>query len=1054
MKALIILLLWWLCFMPAKGSEKKIYLKNKISAYEIEPEGNNFKKQVNKIGDNVVTTVAGLRNLLNPQVTDVYETTDFGGGIWQYSSETGHTENIGTTIININTGGYFKRLYHGALHDTWFGVVHDSAIVNNNALLAALNYSQSTKQALFIDKGVALVDSYWVPPTLTYLNILSNKDGKICGPYKGTGGSINFINLGRSGSAYIDGVNFEGFKNVIDITNSHATSLIVRNSFCTTGYDSFINMDGDGLSGTLEYLELSDNRVTNTPSGFTCGSIIYKSAIVKGNQIFNLKRDLTRYDLGAGPRANGILVGPLNDINPSMAQELTPSVIITHNAVDGINIDPNAFPDSTASSYYSARGISGGGVNVIIEGNTVKHVNNPHRVDSHGIYVKAARAIVEGNVVVDGTTGNNMEFAAISVKGGIKGVNTDKSYTKPSLVTNNIIYNSDTNNGAVGIGMFGGGDIEIKNNDISGFWGLGITSGQLNGSANPSTPVNQYVLTNHIHDIKSGNAIKIGPNAIKNVVIRGNLIDNMGFFKDSTIVLIGVATSVDTLRNAFIEDNIIINRYTNGSDGSVTFININPKTAAHNIHVQNNKITILPGSNLFAAYGVALNQGTQGSKFEKVFINNNSIINEDVTKVIPIAYNGSSGSNVTPSWVSNLTIGQNYVNDVPFNQPYLATTGDLNFTYDVTNKVLLLTNISANRIVTLPPPNSYQGMDITLRNVNSSLFNWSVSPSIYNADLSSIMNLENGSVYNLYSDGVNWLIRSKYSLNDNIHNQVTAQSNANFNITGNGVVGGQLAIGVTLPTTSDKLKLGGTLSAVANIARGLYENIAYNASANNDFLVGLDMNNTYNTGAFTGVTALDIRSGKGIAVDRTTGAFYFVAGTSGLRGKLSSNSNNDLIYSIVGNNYFQVFGNTGHIAIGNGVLDGGWLTLPKGSSIANSAPIKLISGGMLMTTPEDGSIERDANHLYYTAGTVRKQLDQQIISGGAKSFTGNGTQTVFTVLYTDLGFVPSQVLWTPASREAANGWWIDNITSSSFNLNYISAPASSQTVQGLYCFIK
>lgn len=45
-----------------------------------------------------------------------------------------------------------------------------------------------------------------------------------------------------------------------------------------------------------------------------------------------------------------------------------------------------------------------------------------------------------------------------------------------------------------------------------------------------------------------------------------------------------------------------------------------------------------------------------------------------------------------------------------------------------------------------------------------------------------------------------------------------------------------------------------------------------------------------------------------------------------------------------------------------------------GGTAAGSAPIKL-TAGPLLTTPEHGALEFDGNHVYFTIGSVRKQLD-------------------------------------------------------------------------------
>jgi hypothetical protein len=56
------------------------------------------------------------------------------------------------------------------------------------------------------------------------------------------------------------------------------------------------------------------------------------------------------------------------------------------------------------------------------------------------------------------------------------------------------------------------------------------------------------------------------------------------------------------------------------------------------------------------------------------------------------------------------------------------------------------------------------------------------------------------------------------------------------------------------------------------------------------------------------------------------------------------------------------------------------LHLAVGTSAAGTAPLKFTSG-TAMTNPEDGAMEYDGGHLYFTIGSTRYQLDQQ--SGGS-----------------------------------------------------------------------
>jgi hypothetical protein len=73
------------------------------------------------------------------------------------------------------------------------------------------------------------------------------------------------------------------------------------------------------------------------------------------------------------------------------------------------------------------------------------------------------------------------------------------------------------------------------------------------------------------------------------------------------------------------------------------------------------------------------------------------------------------------------------------------------------------------------------------------------------------------------------------------------------------------------------------------------------------------------------------------------------------------------------------------------------LHLPAGAATAGTSPLKLTTG-TAMTTPEDGSIEYHTSHLYFTIGSTRHQLDQQI---SGLTTTGITYATSATTLGTD-----------------------------------------------------
>jgi len=96
-------------------------------------------------------------------------------------------------------------------------------------------------------------------------------------------------------------------------------------------------------------------------------------------------------------------------------------------------------------------------------------------------------------------------------------------------------------------------------------------------------------------------------------------------------------------------------------------------------------------------------------------------------------------------------------------------------------------------------------------------------------------------------------------------------------------------------------------------------------------------------------------------------------GTSG-NGTLTSPA----IQALVGNNGATTaltILNNGNVGIGT-TSPTAVLTIKKGTATANTAPIKIETGGVLNTTPVAGCIETDANHIYWVnAAGTRIQLD-------------------------------------------------------------------------------
>jgi hypothetical protein len=86
------------------------------------------------------TTLAGLRALNTPSLTEIYQTTDYGGGQWYYdSTDTTSTDNTGTVVVS---GTYrFKRVFtEDTINALWFGIKGDNQTDNTTLIQNAVSY--------------------------------------------------------------------------------------------------------------------------------------------------------------------------------------------------------------------------------------------------------------------------------------------------------------------------------------------------------------------------------------------------------------------------------------------------------------------------------------------------------------------------------------------------------------------------------------------------------------------------------------------------------------------------------------------------------------------------------------------------------------------------------------------------------------------------------------------------------------------------------------------------------------------------------------------------
>jgi hypothetical protein len=97
------------------------------------------------------TTLAGLRAVTTPSLTEIYQTTDYGGGQWYYdSTDTTSVDNIGTIVVSTN-GKRFKRIFDDQLSVTWFGAKGDGS---DETIIIEKAIENSVGHELIFPKGI------------------------------------------------------------------------------------------------------------------------------------------------------------------------------------------------------------------------------------------------------------------------------------------------------------------------------------------------------------------------------------------------------------------------------------------------------------------------------------------------------------------------------------------------------------------------------------------------------------------------------------------------------------------------------------------------------------------------------------------------------------------------------------------------------------------------------------------------------------------------------------------------------------------------------------
>jgi hypothetical protein len=232
----------------------------------------------------------------------------------------------------------------------------------------------------------------------------------------------------------------------------------------------------------------------------------------------------------------------------------------------------------------------------------------------------------------------------------------------------------------------------------------------------------------------------------------------------------------------------------------------------------------------------------------------------------------------------------------------------------------------------------------------------------------------------------------------------------------------------------NSLVVSGSVTATSAIARSTYINPTLVASANSDTLVGLDINPTFNTGSFTGVTNYALRAG----FSHFTNLIHFTGPTAGN----STYFGNDRI-DAYGNNSFSISSNgTGTFSFASSA---GTIVFATGGSskarlFASTGNFTLQNGG----TFTDAGYRLDAFGLTRFTGTTAS--DTAPLGSELAGVTGTGTNWALAGGATNLnvgGYVHTVGSVDPLTTSLAAvigtyyqvAWTVTGRTAGSFNIN-------------------
>lgn len=189
--------------------------------------------------------------------------------------------------------------------------------------------------------------------------------------------------------------------------------------------------------------------------------------------------------------------------------------------------------------------------------------------------------------------------------------------------------------------------------------------------------------------------------------------------------------------------------------------------------------------------------------------------------------------------------------------------------------------------------------------------------------------------------------------------------------TGSGGIGGGITVaGGNAGGDNTINRLGGTVAVTAGSSAGS------SAGASISITSGTGGIGTVTTGATGG--ALTIQAGTGGA-NTTGGAGGNLTLNGGIQGAGGTTGGGIIVFKVAATTSLSEawrIDNAGGFT-NKGATATAFIHLAAGTATASTAPIKLTTG-TLLGTPETGAIEFASSHLYFTIGSTRYQIDQQV----------------------------------------------------------------------------